>query len=255
MRNNSKMIVTYPVLQGNGNKYTATNLADAIKTKHPELSVALIDFDFKAPYLAGYVSGHDKVHTIDNLIERIDGNLLNEENIKMNMVVLPNEVELLKGTKLRNVDSYIDQEHIRKLVFMLKEMYDILVVAVSNGQDSLNTMAALLLADEILLVGRNDYSNYVTLEREIRFVQNYASNENQIKMIFNMYDAHSDLNFQSILSDCNIPLIGTVPYNPDTVNNKQIDDGKLIEKFFKSKKNESPYENVVDSLLPDYREK
>lgn len=251
MKKHGDLIVCYPVLQGNGAKYTATNLADAIKNKNREMSVALIDLDFKAPYLAGYLSGHDKVHTIDNLIERLDGGFLDEEAIKENMVELKNGVELLKGTKLKNTYYFIKQEHIRQILVMLKKMYDVIVVAVSNGNDSLSTMVAMLSADHIILVAKNDYSNYLSLENEIAFVQNYASDEGKIKLIFNMYDADSDLDFHPILSEAKIPLVGWIPYDKDTINNRHIKSGKLVGKLLKTKKEESPYDELVSSLFSE----
>lgn len=252
-KKNGSLLVCYPVLQGNGSKYTATNIADTIKHMDHDLNVALVDLDFKVPYLAGYLSGHDRVHTIDNLIERIDGGFLDEEVIKDNMVELKNGVDLLKGTKLKNTYYFIKQEHIRQILVMLQKMYDVIVVAVSNGNESLSTMVAMLAADHILLVGKNDYSNYLSLESEIRFAQNYASNEDKIKLIFNMFDQNSDLDFQPILSETGVPLVAWIPYDKDTVNNKHIDSGKIIGKFLKSKKEDSPYEELVVNLLDEFK--
>lgn len=252
-KKNGDLIVCYPALQGNGSKYTATNLADAIKNKDRDLSVALIDLDFKVPYLAGYLSGHDKVHTIDNLIERLDGGFLDKEAIKDNMVELKNGVELLKGTKLKNTYYFIKQEHIRQILVMLRKIYDVIIVAVSNGNDSLSTTVAMLSADHIILVGKNDFSNYLSLENEIKFVQNYASNEDKIKLIFNMFDSNSDLDFQPILSKTGVPLVAWIPFNPETVNNRHIDSGKIVGRFLKSKKESSPYDDLVDLLLDDVK--
>lgn len=250
-KKNGDIIVCYPILQGNGSKYTATNLADAIKSKDRSTSVALIDLDFKAPYLAGYLSGHDTVHTIDNLIERLDGGFLDEEAIKDNMVELKNGVELLKGTKLKNTDYFIKQEHIRQILVMLRKMYDVIIVAVSSGNDSLSTMVAMLSSDHIILVGRNDFSNYVSLESEIKFVQNYASNEEKVKLIFNMYDPDSDLDFQPILSEVGVPLVAWIPFDKNTINNRHIDSGKVVGKFLKSRRESTPYDELIDLLFTE----
>lgn len=253
-RKNGLIVVTYPVIQGNGSKYTATNLADKIKDKESNLKVALVDLDFKAPFLAGYLSGHDQVHTIDNLIERIDGGFLDEEFIKENMVELKNGVELLKGTKLKNTYYFIKQEHIRQILIMLQKMYDVIVVSVSNGNDSLGTMVALLSADYVLMVGKNDYSNYLSLENQIKFVKNYASKEDKVKLIFNMYDSQSDLDFQPILSETGVPLIGWVPYNPETINNRNIGSDKIVGRFLKSRKEVTPYDEIVERLFGEETE-
>lgn len=246
---NGRLLVTYPVLQGNGSKYTATNIAHALKVNDSDVSVALVDLDFKSPFLAGYLSGHDNIHTIDNLIERIDGGFLDEEAVENNMVELKNGVHLLKGTKLKNTYYFIKQEHIRQILIMLKKMYDFVIVAVSNGNDSLSTTVTMLSADHVLLVSKNDYSNFSALENEIEFVQNYAIHEDNIKLIFNMYDPTSDLDFEHILSSKGVPLISWVPYNIETVNNKNIGSTKMMGKFIKSRKEEGPYDLIVAELM------
>lgn len=245
---NGLLISCYPVLQGNGAKYTATNLAHEIKMYNRDLSVALVDLDFKVPYLAGYLSGHDEVHTIDNLIEKIDGGFLSEDDIKTNMVELKNGVELLKGTKLAKTYYFIKQEHIHQILVLLKRMYDVVVVAVSHGNDSLSAMVSFLFADHILMIARNDFSNYRVLKSQIRFVKNYAENEDAVKLIFNMYDESSNLDFQPILSETNVPLVAWVPYDPSTINNRHIDGGMVTGRFFR-KKEQTPYDELIVRLL------
>lgn len=243
------VITCYPVIQGNGSKYTATNLADVIKEQNPNLSVVLVDLDFKAPYLAGYISGHDQVHTIDNLIERINGDFLDEETIEENLVQLKNGVLLLKGTKLKNTHYFIKQEHIHHILTFLKKMFDVIVVAVSNGSDTLGTMVAFLQSDHIILVGKNDFSNYMSLQNEIKFVKNYAAKEHKIKLLFNQYNEASDLDFQSILEEEDIPLVGWVPFDPETIDNQYITNKRSIKRWFRSKNNGTPYDNVVSLIL------
>lgn len=247
---NGLLISCYPVLQGNGAKYTATNLAHEIKMYNRDLSVALVDLDFKVPYLAGYLSGHDEVHTIDNLIEKIDGGFLSEDDIKTNMVELKNGVELLKGTKLAKTYYFIKQEHIHQILVLLKRMYDVVVVAVSHGNDSLSAMVSFLFADHILMIARNDFSNYRVLKSQIRFVKNYAENEDAVKLIFNMYDESSNLDFQPILSETNVPLVAWVPYDPSTINNRHIDGGMVTGRFFR-KKEQTPYDELIVRLLEE----
>lgn len=250
---NGTLITTYPVLQGSGSKYTATNVAGAIKAVDPDMSVALIDLDFKAPYLAGYLSGHDRVHTIDNLIERIDGGFLDEESIRDNIVKLKNGVDLLKGTKLKNVYHFIKQEHIRQILVMMKRMYDVVIVAVSNGGDSLSATVSMLTSEHILLVGKNDYSNYLALESEINFAKNYALNEDSLKIVFNMHDPTSDLDFQPILSNAEVPLIAWTPFDIETINNKHLDVGRGVGRFLKPRNEQSPYYEFVKIVMEDFQ--
>lgn len=175
---------------------------------------------------------------------------MSEDDIKTNMVELKNGVELLKGTKLAKTYYFIKQEHIHQILVLLKRMYDVVVVAVSHGNDSLSAMVSFLFADHILMIARNDFSNYRVLKSQIRFVKNYAENEDAVKLIFNMYDESSNLDFQPILSETNVPLVAWVPYDPSTINNRHIDGGMVTGRFFR-KKEQTPYDDLIVRLLEE----
>ena len=127
-----KMFVCMPIVIGNGSKYIATNLSHYTKILYPTKKVALVDFDFKNPYLAERLSLHDTIHSIDNLIDKIDGNFLNETLFFENMIKLKNGVDLLKGTKITHNVKLIQKNHIEKIISILKNNYDYVFMTVSN---------------------------------------------------------------------------------------------------------------------------
>src|SRR5690625_158701 len=252
---NGKMIVCYPSLPGNGSKYTAVNLADQIKKMDSGARVGLLDLDLKSPYVAGYLSEHDQTHTIDNLIERIDGDFLDEEAVEDNLVELKNGVELLKGTKLKDSHHFIKQEHIRQIIQLFKRMFDVIVVATSHGGDAISTTVSMLSADHVVVVAKNDFSNFKSLQRELAFVKYYINDEESVSLVFNMFDEQSDLDFQTILSDEKVPLLAWVPFDTSTINNKNIDGGGRTGLFARLKKEDSPYDDLLSSFFPDNKKK
>lgn len=249
------IIATYPSIQGNGSKYTATNIAHQIKTTQPELKVCLLDFDFKVPYLAGYLAGYDKEHSIDNLIEKIDGGFFSEDSMRDNTIQLKNGVDLLKGTQLKHFEFFIKQEHVRQILKQAQKMYDVVIVALSSGNDSISIPITLLAADHVLLIGRNDYSNYLSLKDQIKFVQNYAKDNKSIKLIFNMFESDSDLDFHPILVETGVPLVAWVRFMSETTNNKHIEGSKLLNKFIKQKREDTPYDSLVEQFIDELDER
>lgn len=244
-----KVIVCYPVVIGNGNKYIATNIANYYKQKYPNKGVALVDFDFKNPYLAGKLAIQDDIHGIDNIIDKIDGNFLDQNLFLENMIKLRNNVELLKGTKLIGNHRIITKNHIEKTLEVLKEAYDFIVVAVSCDIDNSGTVYGLFNADEVVMVCKNNFTNFKSMDRAINIIMNYKRTNSKLKLIFNMSQEGSDLDFTKHINDNEIEVIGAIKYDESTVDNEDLQGVSLASKVFKSKnKGQEAYESIIQAL-------
>lgn len=244
-----KVIVCYPVVPGNGNKYVATNIAHYYKQKHSNNKVALVDFDFKNPYLAGKLSIHDDIHGIDNLIDKIDGNFLDKNLFLENMVKLRNNVELLKGTKLIGNHRIITKNHIEKILEILRETYDFIVVTVSQDIDNSGTVYGLFNADEVVIVCKNNFTNFKVMDRAINILTNYKRIDSKLKLIFNMSQDNSELDFSHYVKETDINVIGAIKYDESTVDNEDLQGTGLASKMFKSKnKGQDVYDNIIQAL-------
>ncbi|MFJ8528567.1 CpaE family protein [Bacillus sp. NPDC094106] len=247
--NKGKMVVCYPVLYGNGMKYTATNIAHYYKQQHSECKVALVDFDFKIPYLGASFSLEDKVHGIDNLIEKIDGGFLNEELFKENMTQLKNKVDLLKGTKLLKNFGLIEKRHVDRMIEILKSLYDFIVVTVSPQVDNAGTVNALFHADDIVLIGRNNFSNLQMIPSAIKTVDHFKQKDASIKMIFNMFNEQSNIDFSECFNGYDVKVVGMIPYNESTIDNGNLMrfGAGVTNKFFQSKK-QNEYASIIEEF-------
>ncbi|WP_321178740.1 AAA family ATPase [Bacillus toyonensis] len=245
--NTSKMIVCYPILYGNGMKYTATSIAHYYKQKYPDKKVALVDFDVKVPYLCANFSMEDKIHGIDNLIEKIDGDFLNEELFKENMISLKNKVDLLKGTKLLKNYNLIEKKHVEKMIDLLRAMYDFIVVTVSPDIDNAGTTNSLFHGDEILLIGRNNFNNLEALPTAVRTVTHFKQNHVSVKLLFNMFNEHSNIDFSRCVGENNLSVIGTVFYNESNVDNQNLFKFGATSKLFSNKK-QHEYTQIIEAI-------
>lgn len=244
--NQAKVIVFYPVTQGVGGKYVATNVAHNLKEQQPEKKVALVDFDFRAPYLAGYLTDNDKVHGVDNLIEKIDGGFLDEEMFRENMVTL-NGIDVLKGTKLGKNHYFITQRHVEEILHLLRTMYDVILVSVSSDSDNAATTSALFDADEVVVVSRNDFTCYSGFDGAMDIVNFYKQEDAPLKFVYNQFFESSNLDFNPLMSTYGLKVIGVVPFAPETIDNRDL-KGKVFGNLMKRKKQESPFDEVVGGL-------
>lgn len=243
-----KLFVCIPVITGNGAKYTATNLAHYTKTLLPTKRVALVDFDFKYPYLAEKLSLHDTIHSIDNLTDKIDGGFLDSKLFLENMIKLKNGVDLLKGTKLSHSLNLIKKHHIEKIIELLKEEYDYVFVSATNEALS-GTIYSMFNADKIILVAKNNYSNYKELKKVLKLVNNYKGQNTEIDFIINQCSDVSSVTFTSYFNENNIKNIELIPYDENTFDNSDLDKNAIAQKMFKSKnKVNEVFENIVDRI-------
>lgn len=221
----AKIVTFFPVVQGVGCKYTATGFAYILTQMNPKAKVALVDFDFKNPYLAANISNQDKVHGIDNLISKIDGNFLTNELFKENMIRLPEVFDLLKGTELIGRDHLITKRHIDKIIEFLRMNYDYVIIAVAPSADNAGTVYGLYEADEIIMVTRINQACYTNLPKAVNTINSYKKSAKRIKLVYNMYTDNYHIDFTQITMDNNLEVIAGLPYDEATIDNHNINTG------------------------------
>lgn len=247
-----KLYVCYPIIVGNGAKYTTVNLAFAYKEKFTQAKIAIVDFDFKNPYLAYSFTDHDQIHGIDNLIDKIDAESLTRELFKENMISV-NGIDVLKGTKLIGRDYLLTKTHVTTIIDFLKEIYDYIFVAVSPEPDNAGTVYALSEADEILLIVRNNISNYLRFPQAMNIVDTYKAMREEPKVIYNMYMKNSRVAFNSLFEEYGTKTVAaSVPLIVETIDNNNYAG---IKANAPGKKDKSPalefYQQAILTLDPD----
>lgn len=242
----AKVIVFYPVTQGVGGKYVATNVASNYKEQFPDKKIALVDFDFRAPFLAGFLTDSDKFHGVDNLIEKIDGGFLDEELFRENMVPL-NGIDVLKGTQLGKNHYFIEQKHIKEILLKLREFYDVVFISVSSDSDNAGTTSALFDADEVVMVSRNDFTCYSSFDNAMDIVEAYKKDELVVNFIYNQYVESLNLDFTPFIKNYGLKVIGVVPFTVDSIDNRDL-KGKVFGNIIKRKKQDTPFDEVVKGL-------
>lgn len=246
MENKAKMITFYPIISGNGAKFIATNVANYLKTANPTKKIALVDFNMKQPFLAHGLTTHDEIHGIDNLIDKIDGNLLTKSLFAENMVVLKNNVEVLKGTKLIGKHKVFTDTQMKAIINHLKDIYDYVIVAVAPEVDNAGTVFGLHEADSVIMVGRNNIGNAKSFQRALEVVNHYKKSTESIKLVYNMQTTGSN-ELSNIVKDKGLDVVGLVEYDESAVDNLDLNGNQSV-KFFKRGKNQDVFTNMVKNL-------
>ena len=247
----SKIITIYSIVQGNGAKFTATNLANAYKKMDSDTKVVLIDFDFRFPFLASGIAPQDEIHGIDNLLEKIDGQFLDEALFEENMVKLKNGVHLLKGTKLQNRHSFIDKNHIEKVLEFSKEIYDVVIVVANSDFDNSGSIYSAVASDDVILVGQPNYSTYLNFNNVTRKLSHYTKNDCKKWFLYNKYFESKHIDLNQLIIDNFLFVLGVVPYMPESVDNLDLKES-VLKGFLgggRPNKNESSlYEEIIRKI-------
>lgn len=247
MENKAKVITIYPIVAGNGAKFVGTNIAHYLKIANPTKKIALVDFNLKQPYLAHALTSHDDIHGIDNLVDKIDGNLLTDELFVENMVMMKNNVEVLKGTKLIGKHKVFTEKHMKRMVEHLRNIYDYVIAVVTPEVDNAGTVCGIHEADTVIMIARNNVANSKTAYRALGIVNQYKKTTEPLKMVYNMHTSgNSDLT--NFVKDSELEVVGLVEYDENAIDNLDLNGNQGV-KFFKQKsRNQDVFTNMVKSL-------
>lgn len=242
-----QVITCFPVVTGNGAKYTALNLAFSYKQKYPEHRVALVDLDFSHPTLLGLETLHDDVHGIDNLFDKIDSHHLTDELFHANLIKLRNGVFLLKGTQLKDNTNTIKREYLEAIFQYLRKGFDRVFINVSAIDDQSGTVYGLHLTDCVLFVLNNNYTNYALCEDQYHLVKRYYHGENLFGL-FNKFNNNSKVEFGNWIYEKKLTILGEIPYDEKTMDGMDWFGG-LLSKAKRTSKKQSPFEFILDQLI------
>ena len=247
--NKAKVITVYPLVSGNGANFIATNIANALKIEYGDKKkIALVDFDFKKPFLAHSLTEFDDVHGIDNLTDKIDGGVLTNELFLENMIQMKNNVSLLKGTKMLGKYRNFSSKHVATIIDILRDNYDFVVIAVSTETDNAGTVYGLNGADEVMIVIRNNETNARLFEVGIQKVCQYKKEDIPIKAMYNMFTPVSKVEFGRQMKEHNITVMGVVEYDENAVDNVNLINGGMKSLFKNKNKNSDVFTKAVKEM-------
>lgn len=244
----SKVITVYSIVQGNGAKFIATNLANAYKKNSSNANVALVDFDFRYPFLATTLAPQDDIHGIDNLIEKIDGDFLDTRLFRENMIHLKNGVELLRGTMLQDKHSLIDRVHIEKVIECLRKSYDIVIIVANGDFDNSGSVYSAINSDDVILVGQPNYPTYLNLENVSKKIDHYTQMGCKKWFLYNNFYESKHVDLKPTISQCGLSVLGVVPHMVTSIDNMDLKDS-AFKNLLGGNRNVKTEKNIFDEMI------
>lgn len=247
----SKVILCYPIISGNGGKHVATMLAHKYKELYPNKKVALIDFDFHHPhFIERFISGVSQ-HGIDNLLDYIDGDSLPKQLFLENMTTLKSGVDYLRGTKLGDKHIFICKSHIEKILKLLRSHYDKVFVSTSSSFDNAGTVYGINGADEVLLIAKNNFSNLRKIEEVYPDLKRLFFKERPMKLVINQYNDVTGFNLGNFITKHNVEGIGIIPYQVEMCDGANLMKNKLLNLNMdtKRKKERDLYKEILGKIV------
>ena len=238
----STLIACISPVEGSGCKYASATIASALRAKYPKAKIALVDFDLANPYLLAEQTMNDRVHGIDNLLDKISAEVLTQDLFKENMIKIGSEFDFLKGTKRIGRENYFTKKHILKTIELLRQTYEYIVVAIPPRENNSATIFTLNSADHIVMVVRPNVANLMNINDTISACKKLRhSTAVDVNVLYNMRASQNDIEpFSKSINENDVRPIGYMSFDPNTVDNQNIGGSFLKDKIAKiGKKNEN----------------
>lgn len=208
---------------GNGAKFVATNLAVASNVLNKEKKVLLIDFDLNNPTLGRLFYEGNKKDSFNIIIdELLKKGTTSVECLKEAIYSTEKGFDILIGRNVDEIDYYNDipLEGYENLFNMLDNIYDYIFVVINKEPDNIVTVATLANVNNVVIVGRNNYSNLIAINRTMKIIRTYTNNA-MIYYLTNMFeDNKNSLSKTKELK--NVKILGNIKYGYSAVDNRNL---------------------------------
>lgn len=233
----AKIYSIMSLIPQNGAKYLTANLGHALGKHKNKSKVLLIDFDFNNPVLC-YHFIRDSIYDLDNL-EPFGVNL-KEEDFLNNIINTDLHFDILKGSKLGKPELF-PRELTAKIINYAKMNYDYVFIVINPDTNNPSTVISLLNSDEIILVIRNNYTNFVKIEDLVSPINMFTRGK-PIKIIENMSNYNNNINVVKKIKDFNIEYLGALDFDASTIDNVDL-GGKPL--FTRKNVNASKFDKIL----------
>lgn len=242
-----KIITIYSLLQGDGAKFVSTNLAYHLATKDKNKKIALVDFDFNAPFLGKVFTKDNVINGLDNIYPKLESSTLTSELFLDNMIKPLDNLHILKGTKYISDYKKYTYEHIHMIFKLLNEIYDYIFIVCDNKFDNPATILSLHYSTNMFLVLRESLGTETLLKQQLNIINHYKNDNLEIQAVYNYVSNNLHIEeMGNILKEHQIPIIGELEYDTTSVDNIDLQGKKRM--FVKKSKNNEVFTNICKHL-------
>ena len=200
--NHGRVVAVYSGKGGAGVSFFATNLAAAI-----DASTLLVDLNLQAGDAASFLgleakySLADFVHNRARLDDALMTSLVTTHSARLAVLAAPLEAHEAEDIK---------PEDVSEILHLLKQRYECIVLDLPHNFDPV-TVAALDLADDILVILTLDIPGIRGAKRALKVFERLAYPREKVHVIVNRWSKQIDVQLQKVEAHLGEQLIGFVP--------------------------------------------
>lgn len=200
--NNSRMVAVFSGKGGAGVSFFATNLAAAMNTQ-----TLLVDLNLQAGDSASFLGLEAKYSLVDfirnraRLDESLMTSLLTPHSTNLSLLAAPTEAHEAEEVKADDVTEILHQ---------LGQKFERIVVDLPHTFDPI-TIAALDMADDILLVLTLDIPGIRSTKRALKVFDNLGYPREKTRVVVNRWSKNIDVELQKVEGHLGEQLIGFIP--------------------------------------------
>ena len=200
--NNSRLVAVFSGKGGTGVSFFATNLAAAMNTQ-----TLLVDLNLQAGDAASFLGLEAKYSMVDfvrnraRLDESLITSLVTPHSTNLSLLAAPTEAHEAEEVKADDVTEILHQ---------LGQKFERTVVDLPHTFDPV-TIAALDMADDILLVLTLDIPGIRSTKRALKVFDNLGYPREKTRVVVNRWSKNIDVELQKVEGHLGEQLIGFVP--------------------------------------------
>jgi pilus assembly protein CpaE len=201
-KNHGRIVAVFSGKGGSGVSFFGTNLAAAMGV--PTL---LLDLNLQAGDAASFLGVDSKYSVVDFVHNRarLDDSLMTSlvTSHSPNLAVLPAPLEAHEAEDIKPQD-------VSEILHLLKQRYECIVLDLPHTFDSV-TVAALDLADDILVVLTLDIPGIRATKRALKVFERLDYQRDKVHVVVNRWSKGIDVQLQKVEAHLGERLIGFVP--------------------------------------------
>lgn len=211
-KNKAKTITLFGTKGGVGKTTIALNTAISIAKKTGE-KVAIIDLDLQFGDIS-LLSNINPRKTIVDVLEDLSN--FDEEVLDEYMNEYIAGIKILSSPIKPEQAEYIMAEHLEKILDILKQEYQYIVIDTSTNFDDV-TLTALDKSDVILLVSTMDLHSIKNVKLGLEIMESLNYSEKKVKLVINKATQKYGIKYQDLIDALDKEVSILVPYDNKTV--------------------------------------
>ncbi|HEY2974948.1 MAG TPA: AAA family ATPase [Pyrinomonadaceae bacterium] len=198
----SRLVAVFSGKGGAGVSFLATNLAAAM-----DVPTLLMDLNLQAGDTASFLGLEPKYSLTDFVVNRtrlddsLISSLLTPHSARLALLAAPLEAHEAED---------INPAHVTEVLHLLRQRYECLVIDLQHTFDPI-TIAALDLADDILLIMTLDIPGIRSTKRALKVFERLGYPRGKVHVVVNRWSKNIDVELQKVEAHLDEQLIGFVP--------------------------------------------